>query len=89
MKIFEFQWTKQDEKEWVAASSIVAAIREYCSTTGSDWVDWDDNDDIVEVPEDKWGEYKLNDPDDFDSVMTFAEWMKENPSGGMMCGTMY
>ncbi len=89
MKIFEFQWNRIEEKEWVAANSLVAAIREYCSTTGCDWTDWEDNDDIVEVPESEWDKCLLHDPDNVDDQMTFTQWVKENPHGGMICGTMY
>ena len=89
MKVFEFQWTKEGEKEWVAASSLVAAIREYSSSTGTGPSDWDDNDEIIEIPETEWDNHFCHDPDDIEDKMSFSEWVKQNPHGGMICGTMY
>lgn len=65
------------------------------SVTGTDIVDLEDEDEIIEVPKEQWSkmtvintEYDESDPNDFEA-MTFEEWMKQNPSSNIIAGTMY
>lgn len=88
MKIFEFRWTSQDEKEWVSGRTIVEAMKTYKSVTGTDIEEMEDDDDIVEIAREKWGEYTVNEVDN-DRIITFEEWMKENNSSDVIAGTMY
>ena len=95
MKIFELRWTSQDEKEWVSGRTIIEALKTYLSVTGTDIVDLEDEDEIIEVPKEEWSkmtvrntDYDETDPDDFEE-MTFEEWMKQNPSSDIIAGTMY
>jgi hypothetical protein len=95
MKIYELQWTSLDEKEWVAANSIIEALQTYCKVTGTDLIDLEETDEIVELPREKWAEHKVintdydaSDPDDWQEK-TFEEWMNENDEPDVIAGTMY
>ena len=95
LKIFEIRHNKLDEKEWVAAETVIHALQFYCSLTSMDLVEFDKEDDIVEVPEEKWDEYKItnteydeNDPDDW-KEMTFREFIKDSTTPEIIAGTMY
>lgn len=95
MKIFELRWTSQDEKEWVAANTNIEALKTYLSITSTKIVDLENDDEIVEIPEEKWDEMKMKnleydetDPDDW-KEKTFAQWMKEHTKPDIIAGTMY
>lgn len=95
MNIYEIQWTSQDQKEWVAANTIIEALQTYCKVTGTDLFDLEDDDEIVEVPREKWPEmtvlntdYDSTDPDDW-YTKTFEEWMNENETPDVIAGSMY
>ncbi|HPT69349.1 MAG TPA: hypothetical protein PKW50_04325 [Syntrophomonas sp.] len=92
MKVFEITW-HDVEKEWIAAPSIIGAIKFYCSETSFDVSDFDDEDEIREVPKEEWEtmkikntEYDPNDPDDKEEF-TVAELM--GPESCLLAGTMY
>lgn len=72
MKIFEFQIN--DEKDWVCANTIFHALKTHNSITGMDLIDFEDSDDIIEIPEEKWGEYRVTDEDGGEES-TFKEYM--------------
>lgn len=84
MRIFEFQFNV--ESDWFAAETIIDAIRNYLTTSECDI---DEIKDIVEIPESKWEEYKILDSDTDEPIQSFAEWIKENPDGGMIASTAY
>lgn len=94
MKIYELRWSSS-EKEWISGRTIIEALKTYLSITGTDIIDFDNEDEIVEVPREEWSkmtvrnnEYDENDTDDF-KEMTFEEWMKQNPVSDIIAGTMY
>ena len=87
MKIFEIKWTKYDETEWVAADTNIEALKTYCEMTSMDLDDFDDADEIVELPKSKWGKYTVKTEDE--GEMTFKQWMKENSKPDIIAGTMY
>lgn len=95
MKIYELQWNEQDEKEWIAANTVIEALIFYSELTGTSLIDWDEVDDIIEVPEEKWEEltvrntdYDVNDPNDWESK-SFKEFMKDCTKPEIIAGTMY
>lgn len=95
LKIFELRWAKMEEREWVAAHTNIEALKQYFSITSTDINDLDDEDEIVEVPKEKWAEmnirnsdYDSNDPDDWETK-TFEEYMKEQIGPDIIAGTMY
>lgn len=71
------------EKEWVCADTIIEALKTYKSITDIDLYDFDNDDDIVEVPKEKWSEMNILDTeapisDDltYPVIMTFSEYMR-------------
>ncbi len=88
MKIFQLKWINQDETEWIAAPSILAAIRAYCSDSGNLICELDDEDEISEIPECEWPKYTIQNEDGPDE--TFAAFMASQPNFvGIICGTPY
>jgi hypothetical protein len=95
MKIFELRWNSQDEKEWIAANTNIEALKFYCSETSTDLHELEDEDEIVELPREKWAEmnvrntdYDETDPDDWEEK-TFEEFMKDITRPDIIAGTMY
>lgn len=88
MKIFELRWTKQDEKEWIAADTNIEALKKYCSITGMDLSDFDELDEIIEIPESEWDKFSVRE-EDREEAITFRQWMKENKYPDIIAGTMY
>ncbi len=79
MKIFEIIYN-DGEKQWVAANTVIEALREVLSIESTDI---DLMEDVVELPEDKWdestvtnSEYDENDKDDW-QVLTFRDFMQK------------
>ena len=87
MKIFELRWAAQDEKEWIAAHTNIEALKVYESITDVSLVDMDDDDEIVELPKEKWAEYTVK--TEGEPAVTFAEWMDGTVKPDIICGTMY
>lgn len=87
MKIFEIAWG-DGEKEWIAANTTIQALKVYSSMTGVDLDDFEDDDNIVELPKSKWGRYTVKEEDAEESI-TFKQWMKENKRPDIIAGTMY
>lgn len=83
MKIFELRFTKENEKAWMYAETVIDAIKTYCSITGTDLIDLDTTDDIIELPKEKWLDYSVKD-DEFDEVpkISFSQWVSENENLG-------
>lgn len=87
MKIFEIQ--TGGEKEWMYAISTIQALKEYCDVTGYSIHNFDDDDEITEVPEDEWNKLEVTFPDDSDQkVMTLEEYVKEIKAPHYMCSTV-
>lgn len=94
-KIFEFEIS--GEREWMAATSIVQAIKFY--NTMVDISELDDDDNITEIPREDWGklevrnsEYDQNDPTENWEVKTFEEFVSEYSVTSlpiMIAGTCY
>lgn len=81
-KIYEIQIN--GEKEWVCADTAIEALKTYKSITDCDLSDFENDDDIVEIPKEKWAEMNIVDTEgDYDDktgypiIMTFAEYMEK------------
>lgn len=86
-KIFEILHL-DNEKEWVCARTNIEALNHYINTTECGLYDLREAQ-IIEIPEEKWGEYKIKDSDKKLNI-TFKQWMKENgTSCDIIAGTMY
>lgn len=95
LKIFELRWTSQGEKEWVCARTNIEALKFYLNFTDMGIGELDDADEIIEIPKEKWTEYKVGnseydekDPTDWQEK-TFEEFMKDQTAPDIIAGTMY
>ena len=94
-KIYEIQIN--GEKEWVCADTAIEALKTYNSITDITLTDFENNDDIIEVPKEKWSEMNIVDTDreynnetGYPAIMTFAEYMeKEAISADIIATTNY
>jgi hypothetical protein len=95
LKIFELHLSIVDEKEWIAAHSIIEALQTYQSVTGTTLQELDREDEITEVPESKWDEYTLtnsdHDPNDPESLpeLTFRQLLQGRSTPDILGGTSY
>lgn len=92
LKIFELRWTEQGEKEWMCARTNIEALKCYLNITDTNIIELDDLDEIVEIPKEKWSEYKVVNPDhdgDDWKEMTFEDWMEGRTDPDIIAGTMY
>lgn len=87
MKIFEINWVSQNETEWVAAHTNIQAIKILCNASELTINDFEDTDEIIEVPEEKWNKMFIINEDN--QKQTFQEWMNENTEPCIIAGTFY
>jgi hypothetical protein len=90
MKIFEIRWADRDgfknEKSWISALTPIDAIKTYLNDTNMGIYDFEDTDDIVELPRDKWDEYYIEDEK---GKKSFSEWASEYPNEScIICETI-
>lgn len=88
LKIFEITH-ENGEKEWCTGETNIDALAYYLTATECDL--WEMRGaKIVEIPKEKWEEYKLKDSDE-EIEYSFQEWMDKYGSGSpeIICGTMY
>jgi hypothetical protein len=96
MKIFELRWNSQEEKEWIAANTNIEALKVYCSITGMDLKDLDDEDEILEVPEPEWKNLRVRYEDDSEDEqleedeisITFKQWMERHHEPDLIASTI-
>lgn len=96
LKIFELKWTEQGEGEWVCAHTNIEALMFYLNTCSMSLHDLDKNDEIIEVPKEKWSELyiknddfdELNDPEDW-KHMSFEEYMKDKKHPDIIATTLF
>lgn len=95
LKVFELKWNSQGEKEWVCAYTNIEALVTYFNITGASFVDLSGEDEIIEVPKDKWSEYFIvnsewdeNDPEDWEKK-SFADYMKDQTTPDVIASTIY
>ena len=93
-KIYEIQIN--GEKEWVCADTAIEALKTYTSITDITLTDFENDDDIVEIPKEKWSEMnilnteEINEDGGYGVEMTFAEYMeKEAISADIIATTNY
>lgn len=91
MKIF--QLCTGGETEFIASQNIIKAVIFYCQLTGFDETDFEDDDSIAEIPEDKWidfairnDDYNIEDVDDWETK-TFKEYMKDVTESELLAST--
>jgi hypothetical protein len=87
LKVFELIWARQ-EKEWVCAHTNIEALKTYLNITGTDMSDLEYEDEIVEVPKEKWPGMTIRNSNKGD-IQTFEEYMKAATGPDIIAGTMY
>jgi hypothetical protein len=85
MKIFEIRFATENEKAWVYAQTNIDAIKTYCSVTSTGLYDFDEVDEVLELPKEKWSEFTVYDDEsesEDSNKMTFEQWVEENKDSG-------
>lgn len=84
------------EKEWICADTAIEALKFYRGLTDLDLVDFDDEDDIVEVPQSEWSkmnildtEQPMGDNGNYPIIETFEEYMKHAQFTEIIATTIY
>lgn len=92
LKIFELKCG--GERIWVSGYTNIHALKVICSHESSDISDYEESDEIIEVPKDKWPEmtirnsdYNSNDPEDWETK-TFEEYMKDQKIPDIIATTL-
>ena len=93
-KIYEIRMA--GEKEWICADTAIEALKFYQNLADIDLSDFEDNDDIVEVPKEKWSEMKIHDMEsaildigEHPVIETFEEYMKHAEFAEIIATTNY
>lgn len=71
-----FQLNSKSEKYFIAAHTIVEAIQLFCSLQSTTILEMDHEDDIIEVPREKWDEMTIKDPEGEEESITFLQYME-------------
>ena len=94
MKIYEIQYNC-GEKEWIAANTIIEALKISSGFSDMDLVDFEYEDEIIIVPKEKWKDMYVTDPDCYDEnneqrkLYSFQEWMDKNNKPDMIAMTAH
>lgn len=91
MKIYEVGFGT--EKYWVAANTVIEALRVLSNDEDVSFEYYEDTDDVVEMEQSKWNDiyvknsdYDETDPDDWEEK-TFAEFMDDVKEPECICST--
>ena len=93
MKIYAIK--AQGETEWICANTVFHALKFYHYINDMEIIDYDDEDDIEIVPEEKWPEMTIIDPDEWEEngdpkvIQTFADFMKTATEPEFIASTVY
>ncbi len=85
MTVFEIKFTNLEKSDFVAAKTNIEALQEYCATTEIDLVDFDAEDEIIEVPEKDWKKIIIIDEFEESDNMTVDEFMQTCDSPCVIC----
>lgn len=86
LKVFEIK--SNGERIWICAYTNIAALKFWLNQTDETIHDYSDADEIIEVPEHKWPDYKIYKSDD-ETETTFDEYMKKQTTTDIICGTPF
>lgn len=71
------------EKFWVCADTAIEALKTYLYVTDTDMIELENEDDIIEVPKEKWDkmnivdiEAEMDDEGNHPVIMTFSQYME-------------
>lgn len=85
MKAYEFQIS--GEEEIISANTLIEALKFYKDLTGLGLDDFANEDDIYELPREKWKDYKLK--HEGGAMSNVEAEMKAMPSPSLICSTVY
>ena len=93
-KIYEIRIA--GEKEWICADTAIEALKFYHGLTDIDFVDFENEDDIVELPQSEWSKKNILDIDhptddegNYPIIETFEEYMKHAQFAEIIATTNY
>jgi hypothetical protein len=89
LKVFEFRWDSQGEKDWVCAYTNLHAIQTYLWITDANVMDFGPGDEVVEIPKEKWPEMKITHSAKEGDFQTFENYMATQTTADIICGTTY
>lgn len=87
MKIYEFQLG--NGKEWVCANTIFESIQTHMRINALEFDEYCDQDDITEVPPEKWSSLFIVDHDSGDLEQTFYQYMETATEPDIIATTVY
>jgi hypothetical protein len=93
-KIYEFQIN--GEKEWICADTLFEALKFYYSINDLKLTDYDNCDDIIEVPKEKWSSMNIlnieeprDDNGHYPVIETFEQYMQHAQFTEIIATTCY
>jgi hypothetical protein len=87
LKIFELRWP-DDEVAWIAAYTNVQALQIYCTATDTDFHDLEGDEEIKELPPNKWRKIYVTDEDALPS-QSLHQWMQDNQEPALIAGSIW
>lgn len=86
LKVFEIRFTDANQKAWVSANNPIHALRVLTSATDTDLlIDFEDNDDVVEILKSEWKNYFIE--NEGSEKTPFSLYMKNNVIPDIICQT--
>lgn len=86
MKVF--QLTTSGETDTICAENVIQALKHYEYETGISLLDYESDDDIVEVPRDQWANHIFTSEDDRED-RTLEELMNGQDEPAILGNTAY
>ncbi len=87
MNIYEFQMN--GEKDWICAKTIIEALKLYKILTSIEIDNFEDDDDIVLIPQTEWHEYHIVDSKGILDDITFEEYMQTAEKTHMIASSTF
>lgn len=86
MNIYEFNIS--GEKFWICAKTTIEAIKVYSDHYDDDLSDFEDTDDILLLPADRWSTHHVT--DEYGNLeQSFLEYMQAAKEPGVIASTLY
>lgn len=82
MRVYRIESSETDH---ICGETLIHALQEYFSQTGSDLYEYSPSDKISELLKGDWHCVKFTDEDE--GEMTIKDYMENNPIAGLICST--
>lgn len=86
LKIFEIR--SGGEKQWICAYTNIQALKILLNLEDTGLNEYDDKDEIVEIPKEEWPKMLIRNSDE-DDFTTFEEYMKTATNPDIIATTIY